>query len=237
MSLVADGPEIRVCGRGRVEPGERVGQVGGDLVLAHDDQVEVGHQGERAATLAGAVVQDDRAGLGDRDGAAGDDAAHPVEFGRGKRGLVAGQRNLPGQFGQPARGSPSGTTTGPGTAAARAASTRATAAARRRPRPDALDDGAVVGGALGEQGGDVVRSGVMVGTQVPAGQRGVGRVGVGIAVRGAVGGADPGQDLILEPLLTDCLPGSWTTRRGTIPAAGPGRPWSRSTRPAAAAAA
>ena len=91
---------------GRVEPGERVGQVGGDLVLAHDDQVEVGHQGERAAALAGvgAVVQDDRAGLGDGDRAAGDDAAHPVEFGRSKRGLVAGQRDLPGQFGQPAGG-------------------------------------------------------------------------------------------------------------------------------------
>src|SRR6516162_10397762 len=55
---------------GRVEPGERLGQVRGDLIFAHDDQVEVGYQGERAAALtrsAGAVVQDDRAGLGDRD--------------------------------------------------------------------------------------------------------------------------------------------------------------------------
>jgi hypothetical protein len=29
------------------------------------------------------VVQDDRAGLGDRDRAAGDDPGHRVEFGRG----------------------------------------------------------------------------------------------------------------------------------------------------------
>jgi hypothetical protein len=75
---------------GRVEPGERVGQVRGDLIVAHDDQVEVGHQGERAAALAGAVVQDDRAGLGDRDRAAGQHAGHPVEFGRRERRLVPG---------------------------------------------------------------------------------------------------------------------------------------------------
>src|SRR4029077_7465423 len=72
---------------GRVEPGERVRQVRGDLFLADHGQVEVGHQGERAAALAGAVVQDDRPGLGDGDRAAGDDAAHPVEFGRAQRGL------------------------------------------------------------------------------------------------------------------------------------------------------
>lgn len=67
---------------GWVQPGERVGQVG-DLIGADHHQVEVGHQGERAAALTGAVVQDDRAGLGDRDRAAGDDPGHRVEFGRG----------------------------------------------------------------------------------------------------------------------------------------------------------
>src|SRR4029453_19320659 len=59
----------------------------------------------------------------------------------------------------------------------------------------ALHDGAVVGGALGEQGGDVVPGGGVGGAPVPAGQRLVRRVGVGIAVR-VVGGADPGQDLV-----------------------------------------
>src|ERR1700750_1369643 len=61
MSLVADGPEIRVCGR-----------------------------------AAGAVCQADRAGLGHPDRPARDDAAHLVEFGRSKRGLVAGQRDPAG---------------------------------------------------------------------------------------------------------------------------------------------
>jgi hypothetical protein len=32
---------------GRVQPGERVGQVGGHLIGADHHQVEVGHQGER----------------------------------------------------------------------------------------------------------------------------------------------------------------------------------------------
>src|ERR1700759_1755206 len=52
---------------GRVEAGERVGEVGRDLTGLDDDQVEVGDQGERAAALAGAGVEDDRPGLGDRD--------------------------------------------------------------------------------------------------------------------------------------------------------------------------
>jgi hypothetical protein len=39
---------------GWVQPGERVGQVGGDLIGADHHQVEVGHQGERAATWAAA---------------------------------------------------------------------------------------------------------------------------------------------------------------------------------------
>ncbi len=86
---------------GRVEPGERVGQVGRDLTGLDDDQVEVRDQGERAAALGRAVVQDDRAGLGDGDRAAGDDAGQLVELGRGQRGLVAGQRDPGGQLGQP----------------------------------------------------------------------------------------------------------------------------------------
>src|SRR6266566_3411778 len=192
---------------GRVEPGERVRQVRGDLVLAHHDQVEVGHQGERAAALTQAVVQDDGPGLGDGDRAAGDDAAHPVEFGRGKRGLVADQRDLAGEFGQPSGGEPvwyherAGRSGGPG--GQHAGDGGGEAGFR-----DALHDGAVVGGAFGEEGGDVVRGGVVVGAQVPAGKRGVGSVGVAVRALagrraaagrqagGSVGGADPGQDLI-----------------------------------------
>src|SRR5262245_43956532 len=59
---------------GGVEPGKRAGDVGFDLAGLDDDQVKVGHQGERAAPLTGAVVEDDGAGLGDRGGAAGDHA-------------------------------------------------------------------------------------------------------------------------------------------------------------------
>ena len=53
---------------GRVEHGERVGDVGDDLVGADDADVQVGHQGERPTALAGAVVEHDGAGLGDADG-------------------------------------------------------------------------------------------------------------------------------------------------------------------------
>ena len=67
MSLVADGPLIQVCGRVRVEQGDGVRDVGDDLVGADDADVPVGHQGERAPALAGAVVEHDRAGLGDAD--------------------------------------------------------------------------------------------------------------------------------------------------------------------------
>jgi hypothetical protein len=69
----------------RIEPGERVRQVRGDLIGPDDHQVEVRHQGQRAAALTGPVVQDDRAGLCDRDRAAGHDPRHLVEFGGGQR--------------------------------------------------------------------------------------------------------------------------------------------------------
>ena len=48
----------------------------------------VGHQRERPAALARPGVEHDRAGLGDRDRAAGDDAVDRVELGHGQRRLV-----------------------------------------------------------------------------------------------------------------------------------------------------
>ena len=55
MSLVAEGPLIQVVRAGRVEEGDGVGHVGHHLVRAHDADVQVGHQGQRPAALAGAV--------------------------------------------------------------------------------------------------------------------------------------------------------------------------------------
>src|SRR5690348_4015013 len=159
---------------GRIEPGERVGQVRGDLVLAHDHQVEVGHQGERAAALTGAVVQDDRPGLGDGDRAAGDDAAHPVEFGRGQRGLVAGQRDLTGQSGQPVAGEPVWYHERAGYRG-RTGGQHAGDSGRELRLWDALHHSAVVSGTLGEQPGD---AGVVVSAQVTPGQGRVRRIGV-----------------------------------------------------------
>ena len=68
MSLVAVGPLIQVCGRAGSSGGDRVGHVGHHLVGADHADVQVGHQGERPAALAGAVVEHDGAGLGDADG-------------------------------------------------------------------------------------------------------------------------------------------------------------------------
>jgi hypothetical protein len=121
---------------GRIEPGERVGEIGRDLTGLDDDQVKVRHQGERAAALGGTVVQDDRAGLSDGGRAAGDDARQLVELGRGQRGLVAGQRDPGRQLGQPAVAEAGGAEAEAGGAevagavAARAARTRAMAAGR-----------------------------------------------------------------------------------------------------------
>ena len=63
----------------RVEPGEGVGDVGHDLVLAHDADVQVGQQGDDPAALARPVVEHDGAGLGDADGGGGDDGVDGVE--------------------------------------------------------------------------------------------------------------------------------------------------------------
>ena len=80
MSLVADGPLIQVSGRSGSEPGDGLGHQRDDLIRLDQAQVVVGDEAERAAALAGAGVEDDRAGLGDGHGGAGDDAVHLVEF-------------------------------------------------------------------------------------------------------------------------------------------------------------
>jgi hypothetical protein len=72
----------------RIEDGERVRQVGDDLVGADHDQVEVGHQGERAAPLTRAVVEDDGAGFRDRDRAAGQHPGDIIELAYRQRGIA-----------------------------------------------------------------------------------------------------------------------------------------------------
>ena len=249
---------------GRIEPLERVGQVRGDLTGLDDDQVEVGHQGERAAALTGAMVQDDRAGFGDRDRASRNDPGHLVEFGRRERRFVAGQLDAWGQRGQPS-GRESvrhdeGTGCGGGTLAQDAGD-----GGGESGLGNPLDDGAVVGGALGEQFRGVVRGRIVVGAQVPPGQRRVRRVDVGrrrpsvgdaVGARATVSVGAVARTSVGAParaaagvaarilariwsfeLLMAWFPWSGPTRRGTIPVAGPGRRGFPSSRSAAAATA
>jgi len=58
------------------------------LVGAHDAQVHVGHQRDRAPALVGLAVEHDRARLGDRDPRGGDDGGQGVEVRRGERVLA-----------------------------------------------------------------------------------------------------------------------------------------------------
>ena len=88
----------------RVEEGHGLGYVGDDLVLADHTDVAVRHEGDRATTLSGAVVEDDGSGLGDADARLRDDGVDPVELGRAQPVVDDGSRNLEAE-------SPSGTTT------------------------------------------------------------------------------------------------------------------------------
>ena len=89
MSLVADGPLIHVWGRVGSSRAERLGHAPDDLVGRDDADVQVGQQAERPPALGGPGVEDDRAGLGDGDRAAGDDAVDRVEVGPRQRRVVA----------------------------------------------------------------------------------------------------------------------------------------------------
>ncbi len=66
MSLVADGPLIQVRGRGGIQQRDRVRYVLDDLRDLDDADMVVGNEGDRPPALAGAVVEDDRPRLGDR---------------------------------------------------------------------------------------------------------------------------------------------------------------------------
>jgi len=196
---------------GRVQPGDRVRQVGRHLAGPDHDQVEVRHQGERPAALAGAVVEDDRPGLGDGDRAAGEHAGHRVELAGGQRRGVADD---------PLGGRPAGLIAGPGfdrAVARRARQPLLRQSVRDQETRDAgqhagdgrgqarlgdpLDDRAVVGRPLGEQRDDVGAGRVVVGAPIVARQRGVGGVDLGRGRRPARAvRADRGPDAV-EDLL------------------------------------
>ena len=73
---------------GRVEARDGLRDRADDLVDVDDADVQVGQQAERATTLVGPGIEDDRARLGDGDGAAGDDAVERVEVGMRQDGVV-----------------------------------------------------------------------------------------------------------------------------------------------------
>ena len=67
-----------------LERGDGVRDAGDDRVRAHDADVVVGHERERAAAGLGAAVEHDRARVGDGQRAAGDDGVERVELGDGR---------------------------------------------------------------------------------------------------------------------------------------------------------
>jgi hypothetical protein len=73
---------------GALQGADRVGHRGDDLAALDDADVEVGHQGQRPAARTLAAVEDDRAGLGDGQRAAGDGAVERVEIARGEAAVL-----------------------------------------------------------------------------------------------------------------------------------------------------
>ena len=87
MSDVADGPEISVIGSRRSDcrvghAGDALGNDADDLILGHDADVMVRDERHRPATGRAPAVEDDRSGLGDRGGTAGDCAVDRVQLRR-----------------------------------------------------------------------------------------------------------------------------------------------------------
>ena len=127
MSLVADGPLMKVSGRSGVERGEQLGDGVHDLVGAHDADVDVGHEGEGAAALVGRAVEGDGAGLGAGGGAAGDDGGEAVQLGRGE---ARGRARRPGTSRRAGRAAPAPGRAWSASAAATTAGTSSGAASR-----------------------------------------------------------------------------------------------------------
>ena len=116
MSEVADGPETSVIGRpARAASASRcdgVGHPGDDVAGLDHADVVVGHERQRAAPRARPAVEHDRAGLGDRERAAGQHPVELVERARRERRVVLDELDAldhavgaepPGGHGQPRR--------------------------------------------------------------------------------------------------------------------------------------
>ena len=84
MSEVADGPETKVTGRWhasdrRRDQSHRFWDRSDDLPLPNDAEVVIGNERQSPTTLTTPAVEDDRSGLGDREGAASQRAVHLVK--------------------------------------------------------------------------------------------------------------------------------------------------------------
>ena len=104
MSEVADGPgdegERATIGDRCREPLDRLGNGREHLLGPDDADMQIRDQRERAASLTRSRVEHDRAGVGDRQRAAGDHSVARVELGEGERRIV-GERNE--RVGKPGR--------------------------------------------------------------------------------------------------------------------------------------
>ena len=89
MSLVADGPEMKVCGRAGSSRAMASGRSAATWSARTTTRWKSGTRVSAAAALAGAVVEDDRPGLGDGGRAAGDHSGHRVQLAGGQRRVVA----------------------------------------------------------------------------------------------------------------------------------------------------
>ena len=201
MSEVALGPETSVIGRPSAAAGASAATASGTdawMRAASTKQMwQVGHERERAAAAVGAAVEHDRAGLGDRERAAGQHAVEAVELARGDRRIVD-ESSTPASSCGTAGGTASRAAPCSRHAASTAASSSPPAATRRTV-------GAVLGGALAEARDDLL---------VPGGQAAPARV----VVARDLGNADAGPSAVLIRARTSSRA---LTRRAPAAAGGP----------------